>query len=79
MEWTRIGAGVIFGALSLIALGFGLAMAYECFAIITNRDASISQLTAQTISANPHVALAVTLLIGGVLGALVTHFTNWRP
>lgn len=76
---ARIAAGAVFGSVALILLGFALAMAYESFAIITGKDSTISALTAATIASHPHIALLAAFGAGTLLGALITHFTNWRP
>ncbi len=76
---TRILSGLIFVAAGLILTGFALAMFFEAAAIITGKEPTISRLSAQAIADHPHLALLTTLLIGILVGALVTHFTNWRP
>ena len=73
----RVLGGVIFIAAALIVSGFALALWYEAFAVLTGRQSTISSLSASAIAQHPHIALLSTLVIGVLLGALVTHFTRW--
>lgn len=76
---NRALSALIFSALALIVTGFAVALWFEVLAIATGKESTISRLSADAIAAHPHVALLSTLLIGIIIGALVTHFTNWRP
>jgi cytochrome c oxidase assembly factor CtaG len=79
MTVTSIVSASIFVAAALICLGFAVALAFEALAIATGKEPTISSLSASAIASHPHVALLATLGVGVLLGALATHFTNWRP
>ena len=72
-------AGSIFLAAALICLGFFVALAYEGYAVITGKDPTISAITALQIASHPVVSGLAIFGSGVLIGALVTHFTNWRP
>jgi hypothetical protein len=74
---TQLLSASIFAAAALICLGVALALGFEAAAILTGREPTLSNLSAQQIAAHPHVALIVTFLVGVLLGALITHFTRW--
>lgn len=76
---ARFMAGAIFFAAALICLGFFVALAYEAYAVVTHRDPTISAITALQIASHPAVAGFAIFASGVLIGALVTHFTNWRP
>jgi hypothetical protein len=68
----------IFFAAAIIIFGFGSAVVFEGFSVLL-RKPTISSLSANAIVAHPHIALLSALGIGILIGALTTHFTNWRP
>ncbi len=76
---TRVFSGLLFVGVGLILAGFAVAMFFEAFAILTGREPTLSALSASAIAQHPHLALLFTLLVGILIGALVTHFTNWKP
>lgn len=79
MTLARLMAGLIFFAGGTFAAGFVFSLWYEAYAVWTTKDPTISQITALQIASHPAVAGFFIFASGVLLGALVTHFTNWRP
>lgn len=73
---ARLGPALIFWALSLIFLGLFVAMVFEGWAVYS-QNTTISELSARSIQAHPHVALFSAFVFGAVCGLLIVHFTKW--
>lgn len=72
MSW----GGLLFAALGVVLLG-GVGMCwYEAYALIAGKT-TISSLVASSFADNPHTYILGVFVAGVILGALVTHFTNW--
>jgi hypothetical protein len=77
---TRFLAGLPFVAVFALGMLFVVLGAWEAIAIWTRRVPTISTMTASAWSG---VALGWKVVIlfaaGVVLGALLVHFTGWKP
>jgi hypothetical protein len=75
MNW----AAALFVALSLIFLGGSGMLAYEGYALAAGKDPTISRITAYHFATHPVTAVVAVAVVMFILGALTTHFVNWKP
>lgn len=74
MSWGAI----LFIALALILLAGVVLCILEAYSTATGKDPTISRVVAYTFAKNPHWYVTGVFVAGVILGALVTHFTNWH-
>jgi hypothetical protein len=70
MSWGAI----LFLALGLILFAGVILCALEPYSTATGKDPTISRVVAYSFAKNPHLYVVA----GVILGAAVTHFTNWH-
>ena len=75
MHW----GGILFIAITLVFIGAAGMCGYEAIALFTGKDPTISKITAFHFATHPIACTVGVGLVMFVLGALTTHFVNWKP
>lgn len=70
--------GILFAALAMALQAVVIGCAYESYAVWTGKTPTISRITAYQFVQHPATYMVGVFVFGVILGALVTHFTNWR-
>jgi hypothetical protein len=76
---NTLWASSLFAFLALIFLGGSGLLAYEAYAIYAGKDPTISRITAYHFATHPVASIVGVAIVMFVLGALTTHFVNWKP
>lgn len=69
---------IFFAALGLLLQALAIGCAYESYAVGTKKVATISRITAYQFVTHPATYMSGVFIAGVILGALITHFTNWK-
>jgi heme/copper-type cytochrome/quinol oxidase subunit 1 len=64
---------------ALVALGVAVALVVEALAVGWGAVPPLSDLVASQTLSHERATMVAVLLVGVLLGALITHFTAWRP
>lgn len=79
MSAGRFFAASLFFVVSLLGLATALWATDEGYAILTERDPTISVIVASRIVMAPRLSIAIIFAVGVLVGALIAHFTAWLP
>jgi hypothetical protein len=64
---------------ALVALGVAVALVVEALAVGWGAVPPLSDLVASETLSHERLTVVAVLLVGVLVGALITHFTAWRP
>lgn len=76
---VRVLGGAFFGACALGCLCLFVFLAYETIAVTTGVVPTISVIVGGWASDHPVWTPVVTFVVGGIVFALIVHFTGWKP
>lgn len=75
MSW----GGILFSAITIVFIGAAGMCAYESWALFSGKDPTVSKIVAYQFATHPQTAWVTVAAVMFVLGALTTHFVNWKP